>query len=650
MASPGQAMNASFNPFHLVNTYGAFGSVGRERYEVIVEGTVGDHLDADDGVARIRVQGQARRRPPRRRRSPRTTFGWTGMIWFIPLSPAYASGLVRPVPRPAAPGRSRRSFGCWAATRSRTGRRGSFGRGSSTTASRPGPSGADRAPGGSRTFVGDLVPPFGLGTSPARTAADEPARRCRRRERAEWPRGGDHARPGRAGRHGARGAPTAGRWDADRRVDAARLPPRRVQRDPPVRPDVAVLRRRRPRPARAAVDPAADLDGPPARRRHRGPRPARRRGDRGRAWRGRATRTGGCSAPLVRRLDRPAPRPPRPVPRPAHRHAHVADGALRAARAPAPRRGSARRFRGDVPGPCSPGAAAHSILAADGAGQRGGGPARCWRRHMPTAGRSRRAAPGECTRAGGGARSRGGRIETGQRVGAVDDLPGHRVAVFDIVAPRSWRRIAGDRLPAGYRRRLERFRHGPGVFKLDLAMDGPIPWQAPELGRASTVHLGGTLRGDRPLRGPRQTPAGPDRPFVLLAQQSLFDPSRAPRRPAHGLGLLPRPERLAGRHDANRSSARSSGSRRLPGADPRARRRWGRPSSRPTTRTTSAATSAAAGSISASSSPGRPCGSSIPYSTPDPSMFLWSASTPPGGGVHGMCGYHAARSVERRLR
>ena len=121
----------------------------------------------------------------------------------------------------------------------------------------------------------------------------------------------------------------------------------------------------------------------------------------------------------------------------------------------------------------------------------------------------------------------GGRIETDRPVERMADLPPHRVALFD-VAPRSLATIAGDRLAGGFRHRLERYRYGPGVFKIDVAIEGPIPWQAEGLDRAGTVHLGGTL--EEIARAEAAVTAGrhPERPFVLLAQQSLFDPTRAP--------------------------------------------------------------------------------------------------------------------------
>ena len=124
-------------------------------------------------------------------------------------------------------------------------------------------------------------------------------------------------------------------------------------------------------------------------------------------------------------------------------------------------------------------------------------------------------------------RSLGGTIETGRNVGSLGELDGADVVLLD-VGPHQFAQLAGAQLPARYRRRVEGFRYGPGVFKLDWALDGPIPWRADECGRAATVHLGGTLSeialSERAAW--RREPGGA--PFVLLAQQSLFDPTRAP--------------------------------------------------------------------------------------------------------------------------
>ena len=242
----------------------------------------------------------------------------------------------------------------------------------------------------------------------------------------------------------------------------------------------------------------------------------------------------------------------------------------------------------------------------------------------------------------------GGRIETGRRVTAVDELPPHRIALFD-TSPAGLAGIAGDRLPAGYRRRLEGFRHGPGVFKLDLALDGPIPWRAPELLDAATVHLGGSL--EEIARGEAETAAGrvPDRPFVLLTQTSLFDPTRAPAG-RHTVWaychvpngstvdatdrILGQIERFApGFRDRILASA-ATGPARLEAANPN-----------------DVGGDIAGGRLDLRQLFTRPSLRILdPYATPDPAICLCSASTPPGGGVHGVSGMLAARSALRQLR
>ena len=308
----------------------------------------------------------------------------------------------------------------------------------------------------------------------------------------------------------------------------------------------------------------------------------------------------------------------------------------------------ARRFRGDAARALFAGIAAHSILrltepVSGAAGLLLGAAAHLdgWPLPEGGAGRLPEALVAELV-------ARGGRVETGRRVTSLADLPEHRIAVFD-TSPAGLASIAGDRLPAGYRRRLERFRHGPGVFKLDLALDGPIPWRAPELLETATVHLGGTL--EEIAQAEAEVDAGriPDRPFVLLVQASLFDPIARAGRPAHGLGVLPRPERVVGGCDAIGSSARSSGSPRASGTGSSARTRWDPRRSRPTT-PNDIGGDIGGGRFDLRQLFTRPSLRIFdPYATPDPGLVLGSASTPPGGGVHGMCGVHAARSALRRL-
>jgi phytoene dehydrogenase-like protein len=245
-------------------------------------------------------------------------------------------------------------------------------------------------------------------------------------------------------------------------------------------------------------------------------------------------------------------------------------------------------------------------------------------------------------------RALGGTIETGRRIDQLDDLPPHRVALFD-VTPRQLLGIVGDVLPSGYRRRLDRFRYGPGVFKLDLAIDGPIPWRAVELSRAGTVHLGGAA--EEIVRSEAAVARGqlPDRPFVLLVQQSRFDRSRAPEG---------RETVWAYCHVPNGSNADMT--------EPILRQieRFA-PGFRERVLATSSSGPAQLEAYNANNVGGDIAGGRMdlgqlftrpslrlldPYATGNPRILLCSASTPPGGGVHGMSGFHAARSAARRLR
>ncbi|KYF71099.1 phytoene desaturase family protein [Sorangium cellulosum] len=243
-------------------------------------------------------------------------------------------------------------------------------------------------------------------------------------------------------------------------------------------------------------------------------------------------------------------------------------------------------------------------------------------------------------------RARGGEIEAGRTVASLDELPEARAYLFD-TTPAAMSRIAGDRLPAGYRRRLERFRHGPGVFKVDYALDGPIPWEAPAAARAATVHVGGTLdelvASERALAG--DAPA--ERPFCLVAQQSLFDNTRAP----------------AGKHTAwvychvppgcevdMTARIEAQIERFAPGFRDLVRARAVRaPADWQRYNENYVGGDIAGGANDWLQIFARPVASLSPYSTPNPSLYLCSSSTPPGGGVHGMCGYHAAAAALERV-
>lgn len=244
-------------------------------------------------------------------------------------------------------------------------------------------------------------------------------------------------------------------------------------------------------------------------------------------------------------------------------------------------------------------------------------------------------------------RALGGTIETGWMVRRIEELPAHRVALLDLT-PRQVLEVAPGRFRGRYRRALERFRYGPGAFKVDLVLDGPIPWRDPRVARAGTVHVGGTF--EEIARAEAQVAAGriPERPFVLLAQPSLFDPSRA----AEGRHtvwaychvpngspvdmtepILRQVERFAPGFRDRIVASRSTGPAALEAYNPN-----------------DVGGDIAGGRMDLGQLFTRPAARLDPYSTPDPSLFLCSASTPPGGGVHGMCGWHAARSALRRLR
>ena len=242
--------------------------------------------------------------------------------------------------------------------------------------------------------------------------------------------------------------------------------------------------------------------------------------------------------------------------------------------------------------------------------------------------------------------SLGGRIETGRRVERLDELPPSRAVLFD-TSPELLARIAGDALPAGYRRRLGRYRYGPGVFKLDWALDGPIPWQDPACLEASTVHVGGTL--DEICTSERDAYRGAhaERPFLIVCQQSQFDPSRAPEGRHTGYAYCHVPH---GSTRDMRTAIESQIERFAPDFRDRilARHAMG-PADFERINPNYKGGAITGGAADAFQLFTRPVARLDPYSTPNPRLFICSASTPPGGGVHGPCGYWAARSVLKRL-
>jgi len=242
--------------------------------------------------------------------------------------------------------------------------------------------------------------------------------------------------------------------------------------------------------------------------------------------------------------------------------------------------------------------------------------------------------------------SKGGTIETGRRVRTLEELPRARAYLFD-VPPRHLATICKEALPVWYRSQMEQFKHGPGCFKLDYALSGPIPWTATACRDAGTVHIGGTLEEICASEASMAAGEIAERPYVLVAQQSLFDPTRAPPGkhtgwaychvpPGSTVDMTERIERQIERfapgfrglvlaRSAKNSRDLEAYNANYIGGD------------------------IAGGSTELSQLFFRPVWSLDPYSTPNEQLYLCSASTPPGAGVHGMCGFYAARSALRRV-
>jgi phytoene dehydrogenase-like protein len=242
-------------------------------------------------------------------------------------------------------------------------------------------------------------------------------------------------------------------------------------------------------------------------------------------------------------------------------------------------------------------------------------------------------------------RSLGGTIVTGQRVGAIREIPRTRAILLD-VTPRQLLRIAGDRLPAKYRRQLERYRYGPGAFKVDWALGGPVPWTAEDCRHAGTLHLGGTWVELAAAEDAVAAGRHPGRPYVLVAQPSLFDETRAP----HGRHTL-----WAYCHVPNGSSVdmtpqiEAQIERFAPGFRDLILAR----SVRPPAALEWHNENHVGGDINGGLGDWRqlftrPVPRLVPYTTPVDGLYLCSSSTPPGGGVHGLCGHFAARVALRR--
>ncbi len=238
----------------------------------------------------------------------------------------------------------------------------------------------------------------------------------------------------------------------------------------------------------------------------------------------------------------------------------------------------------------------------------------------------------------------GGEVQTATAVRSLDELPRSHSVLLD-VTPRQFAEIAGSRLPARYQRSLSNYPYGPGVYKVDWALDGPIPWKAAGCARAATVHLGGTCEEVAAAEDGIWRGEHAEKPFVILGQQSLFDPTLAPpgKQSAWAYCHVPngstldmtdrieaQVERFApgfrsmvlGRHTMNTRDMEIYNSNYVGG-------------------------DIAGGRQQPFRILFRPLGRWQPYSTPVRGLYLCSASMPPGAGVHGMCGYYAARRVIR---
>jgi len=304
-------------------------------------------------------------------------------------------------------------------------------------------------------------------------------------------------------------------------------------------------------------------------------------------------------------------------------------------------------FRGEAARALFGGNAAHSFLPLDRAGSASFGLALALAGHATGWPAARGGSSAIIEAMARVLRGHGGEIVTSHRVASLRDIPGDPRAILFDITPRQLADIAGDALPAGYVRRLRRFRYGPGVFKIDYALAGPIPWRAAECLKAATVHVGGTIEEIAAHEAAIWRGQSTDRPFVLVAQQSLFDPTRAPAgrhtlwaycHVPHGStedmtgAIESQIERFApgfrdiilARHTRNNAEYEAYDANFVGG-------------------------DIAGGANTLTQFLARPFPRWNPYTTPNEQLYLCSSSTPPGGGVHGLCGYWAGKAVVSRL-
>jgi phytoene dehydrogenase-like protein len=241
----------------------------------------------------------------------------------------------------------------------------------------------------------------------------------------------------------------------------------------------------------------------------------------------------------------------------------------------------------------------------------------------------------------------GGKIETEVPVMNLRQLPESRVVLFDIT-PRQLLKILGNLLRPGYRRNLERFNYGPGIFKIDYALDGPIPWLHSDCEKAGTVHLGGTFQEIAQAEYQVSRGRHAEHPFLLLSQPTVADPTRAPlnRHVAWVYGHVPNGSSWDMTKPFEREICRFA---------PEFKDRILASHVTSASELESINPNLVGGSITGGANNlwqliARPILSSAPYRTPLKGIYLCSSSTPPGGGVHGMCGFHAANVAVRDLR
>ncbi|TGK00335.1 NAD(P)/FAD-dependent oxidoreductase [Leptospira langatensis] len=237
-------------------------------------------------------------------------------------------------------------------------------------------------------------------------------------------------------------------------------------------------------------------------------------------------------------------------------------------------------------------------------------------------------------------------IKTGQKVENLRQLPKTRAILFD-TSPDQLAILGEKILPSSYIRRIKSYRYGPGVFKMDWALDGPIPWKDPRCLEASTVHLGGKFSEIAASEAEVWKGKHPEKPYILVVQQSQFDPKRAPKGKHTGYAYCHVPhgsnldltevlekqierfapgfkDRILARHTMNTQDFYGYNANYVGGA-------------------------ITGGVADLTQAFFRPIARMNPYGTPDPHLYICSASTPPGGGVHGMCGYYAAKSVLKKI-